>query len=161
MNALRNHQEQGFTLLELMIVVTIVGILGAIATPSFLAMNNTAKVNDALNTVQGALQEAQRQAMRNGKQCQLTINTTTNKITGTNGCLLTGDRTLPTGVTMYSSGGNTINYGFRGNTDTTTTIKIYLADNSGKQKCLVLSSPLGVIRTGKYNASATDSCEPE
>ena len=157
MNALRNHQEQGFTLLELMIVMTIVGILGAMATPSFLAMNNRAKVNDAVNTVKGALQEAQRQAMRNGKQCSITLNTTNNTITSTNGCLVTGDRTLPTGVTMSSSGGNTISYGMRGNTTTQTTIRIYFADGTGTQKCVELSKPLGVIRTGRYQ---NNSCVP-
>ena len=157
MNVLHRNKDQGFTLLEILIVTIIVGILGAIATPSFLAMNNRAKVNDAVNTVKGALQEAQRQAMRKGMQCSITLNTTNNTITSTNGCLVTGDRTLPTGVTMSSSGGNTISYGMRGNTTTQTTIRIYFADGTGTQKCLALSMPLGVIRTGTYQSN---SCVP-
>ncbi|AFZ12588.1 type 4 pilin [Crinalium epipsammum PCC 9333] len=77
------NNSKGFTLLEMMIVLMLVGIMAAIATPSFLAMNNNSKVNDAVTKVSGALQEAQKEAMRKSQTCgvQVSLVTINNKAT--------------------------------------------------------------------------------
>ena len=43
----RNALEKGFTLVELMIVIVIVGILSAVALPNFLSQTNRAKATEA------------------------------------------------------------------------------------------------------------------
>ena len=70
-NAHKN--SQGFTIVETLTILLLIGILSAIAAPSFLALLNRSKVNDALAKARGALQEAQREAIRKSKTCTVIV----------------------------------------------------------------------------------------
>ena len=55
----RNLIEKGFTLVELMIVIVIVGILSAVALPNFINQTGKAKLTEAEGIVSAALKQAQ------------------------------------------------------------------------------------------------------
>ncbi|NCQ68110.1 MAG: prepilin-type N-terminal cleavage/methylation domain-containing protein [Microcystis aeruginosa L111-01] len=75
-----HHKNQGFTLLEILVALAITGILAALTGPNLLAWLNRNTVQEATDSIQSALQDAQKQAMRRGRIC--TINFTNG--TGTN-----------------------------------------------------------------------------
>ena len=59
----RNLLEKGFTLVELMIVIVIVGILSAVALPNFLNQTDKAKSTEATTKVTSLLKQASAEAL--------------------------------------------------------------------------------------------------
>jgi prepilin-type N-terminal cleavage/methylation domain-containing protein len=161
--------NQGFTLIELIVVIVIAGILAAFAAPSFLAWSQKNQVDYAITNIEGAIKESQRQAMAQSQTCNITFDTSSPKVTSTvntaatppiNNCLITGDRTLE-GVTIATSA-TQFNFNFKGEVASLITVVVTHKRNTNLKRCLVVSTPLGLIRTGKYTGNGTDqnNCNP-
>ena len=69
------HNKNGFTLLELMIVVAIFGILSAIAIPNVFAWMSNRRILNATNELNAAFQLARSQALRENADVVISIDT--------------------------------------------------------------------------------------
>jgi prepilin-type N-terminal cleavage/methylation domain-containing protein len=76
LNVRRFSNERGFTLAEILTALVITGILSALVGANLLAWVNRNKVQQVAESVQGALQDAQRQAIRLGRHCQVELSNT-------------------------------------------------------------------------------------
>ncbi|WP_110986397.1 GspH/FimT family pseudopilin [Acaryochloris thomasi] len=164
----------------MVIIGLIVGIFAAISVPSFLGWLNRKKVDDVIAQVEGALKEAQSEAIKQGQICEVDLgvlvpNTITARVQGTSQtCLPTGPRNLEklgvsiltnneTGIAMAFTNGTTVEFSPRGTTTTNNLLVFYRPGNTGR--CLAISSGLGIVRIGDYteivnpNTLSASNCE--
>ncbi|AFZ27661.1 prepilin-type N-terminal cleavage/methylation domain-containing protein [Cylindrospermum stagnale PCC 7417] len=174
-----SQANAGFSLIEMIVVMVMVGILGAIAVPSWLGFVNRQRVNKANNAVVTAIQEAQRQAkikklkysvsfrndITNGPQIALhpdsvDASTLTNawQTLGSGLELKPGQIWIGTNITGNNLGGSVVNP----LTTTATDIKTIAFDNNGTLP-INATTPLKIVvaipRTGSpTQASGVKRC---
>ena len=64
---IKTSNKAGFTLVEIMIVVAIIGLLAAIAIPNFVRARQTSQTNACLNNLRQIDGSKQQWALENGK----------------------------------------------------------------------------------------------
>ena len=159
-----NQPDGGFTLIETMIVLVMVGILSAIAAPSWINFINQRRVNAANDAVSRMLQDAQREAKNQKLSYSVSFKTdNTNKLP--NFALHRADVTANSSLTYGSTTAQTITFDYNGNLLTSTNpnlgnrgLIISVAQlqsanstqvNNSSRRCVKVTTLLGALQIGK------------
>ncbi len=151
--------NSGFTLIETLVTAVIIGIIAAIAAPNLLGLFSHNRVKEAIATINGAIKETQRQAIRQGKQCEVKINKTTNIISGDPTDCLLQQREINNSIdirTTLSGTPPSILFSSKGTTTSPGGTIVVSSDTTDTQKCFVISLGLGITRTGDYTGLKTN-----
>ena len=70
---IQTHRKSGFTLVEIMIVVAIIGLLAAIAIPNFVRARTTSQQNACINNLRQVDGAVQQWALENKKTTTATV----------------------------------------------------------------------------------------
>ena len=150
----------GWTLIEIGAVTMIVGILASLAMPSFVQMQARRNTKANLSALKQSLQQAQRNAIKMGKECMVRMDTTSDPPrlrveteTQYAGCLPNGTVLLKDANFYENFPGTTIRFSFKGNSTNLGTIVVESSQVTGIRYCLVMSNFIGMMRSGIYEAA--------
>ncbi|MCI5160553.1 MAG: type II secretion system protein GspH [Candidatus Electrothrix sp. AX5] len=70
------RKTEGFSLIEILVVIAIIGVLSAIVVPSFISGMPTRRLKSAARDLYGAMQQARLLAVKNNQNCTLRFGAT-------------------------------------------------------------------------------------
>lgn len=167
----------GFTLLESIIVVSMIGILVAIAAPSWLGFRDRQRLNTAQNEIYRAMQEVKSNAKRDKVSWQFSVRKVSVNRNTTVQWAIHSESINPAAAiwhslepqiqlyeketTLYTDKKNAIQrvqFNYMGNTNGQLGQLTLTTKNGGKiKRCVYISTLIGTLRTGKEHSKANSS----
>ena len=166
----KSHTVAGFTLIEMLVVIVMIGIVAAIAAPSWASFLNRQRMNTARSDLIGVLRNAQDQAEAR-QQSRRVVFSPNLSVTVRNA----NPSTATVGITTVLGSGNTSKLNMtaastsivfdpngRVSVATPFVIKINHADNpsSTSQSCVIVTTLLGGLRTANNDVCDTFNATP-
>ncbi len=152
----RSHADAGFTLIELLVVIVMIGVVAAIAAPSWTSFLNRQRMNTVRNDLIGVLRNAQDDAEARQQSRRVSLSSTNLSVTVQNGSASTlGGITTSlgsgnTGKLRMTAASTSLVFDPSGRVNVTLpfTIKITHADNpsSSAQSCVIVTTLLGGLK---------------
>lgn len=169
-NSFNNSPSSGFTLLEVLAVTLVIGILSAIAVPSWQTFVNTRRLNTANDEVYRAMRQAQSQAKKEKLTWQTSFRENNGIVQWANHRAsvnpanaswnnLDGNVRLDAETTLQQSNGvRRIQFNYMGNVDKPPLGRLTLSSKHGgkAKRCVFVSTILGAMRTSKEQTTAKD-----
>jgi prepilin-type N-terminal cleavage/methylation domain-containing protein len=158
------HKSRGFTLIEMIVIVVVIGVLAAIAAPNLSQWLRQKEVDEALGQIDLVLQETQSEAVKRNQSCRLTLSRDPNSPLSGN-CLLS-NRTLKGVVLNHSRTPDdwTITFNFKGENrsvgNNPGTLWLTSPNGNVRAKCLVISVGIGLRRVGQYSTTEEKCITP-
>lgn len=119
--ASRINNLNGFSLMELMVSIAVIGILAAVATPSATAWRNNAQFNSAVREVKSAIDGTRMAAIRTNLPANVTFDGTNTFTTQTRGIVAgvatpgaAANHQLEPGATVNANNGGVLTFNNRG-----------------------------------------------
>ncbi len=162
-----SQKQKGFTLLEMLAALATIGVIAAIAMPSFLGWMNKTRIDQSTISLKKGFQVAQRQASRTARRCRVNVDITSKEIGGVDPdnndpCL--NELIELSNYLQITTNDPDIVFSPKGNAfiNDPAVFVITMADND-HQRCIVIFPGVGIIKSGVYNGDPAiideDNCD--
>ncbi|MEG5173554.1 GspH/FimT family pseudopilin [Microcoleus sp. B3-D7] len=164
-NTASRKGDQGFTLLEVLVIALIIGILSSIAAPSWEAFINRQRVRTVNDRVFQSLRLAQSEAKRTKSSVTVTFDTTVDPPTVTflpplatggstqtldgGGEIKPGTIALTVNTPAPTTPPNSIVFDYQGNPSTTPFVVTVAPSGGGARQCARVETLIGGMRTAE------------